>query len=167
MSVHLDDNVLHCRIFSAVVILMCTQNSAFSQSSNLLPVNQTVSQETIYQTICAHGWTKTVRPSITITGPIKRKMMADVGVPAEAEDSIKLDHKIPLALGGALNDMNNFMLQPDDESKDKDRVEVCLARSVCAGKIELKTAQKAIWRDWRTAGKLCSGYMVIPMDSER
>lgn len=126
-----------------------------------LPLNPAVTQVTINQTICVHGWTKTVRPPVSYTGSIKRQMMADFGVPPEGEEDITLDHRIPLALGGSPDRPANFMLQPDDESKDKDRVEVCLARMVCAGKVTLTEAQTAIWDNWRTAGRLCTGYRVI------
>lgn len=87
--------------------------------------------------------------------------MVESGVPPEGESQIKLDHRIPLALGGAASDPMNLILQPDDEAHDKDRVEVCLSRSVCAHRITLKQAQLAIWSNWRTAASLCSGYKVI------
>lgn len=132
-----------------------------------LPLNPLVRQETIRQTVCVHGWTKTVRPPVPFTGSIKRKMMYDIGIPREGEQDITLDHRIPLALGGSPDDERNFMLQPDDESKDKDRVEVCLARSVCRGHISLFEAQQAIWSNWRTAGRLCAGYKVPLADWDR
>ncbi len=126
-----------------------------------MPLNPSVTQETINQTICVHGWTKTVRPPVAYTGSIKRQMMAEIGVPPEGEEDITLDHKIPLALGGAPDDRRNFILQPDDESKDKDRVEVCLSRTVCGGKVSLEQARTAIWKNWRSAARLCTGYRVI------
>jgi hypothetical protein len=126
-----------------------------------LPLNSSVNPHTIYQTICVHGWTKTVRPPVGFTNNIKRQMMMDIGVPQEGVSDITLDHKIPLALGGSPDNLANLMLQPDDESKDKDRVEVCLARAVCAGKVNLTVAQKAIWDNWKSAARFCSGYKVI------
>jgi hypothetical protein len=129
-----------------------------------LPLNPLVSKETIQQTICVRGWTKTVRPPVSYTNPLKQRMMAESGVPPEGEGSIKLDHKIPLALGGSPESVQNLILQPDDEAKDKDRVEVCLARAVCAGRVTLTEAQRSIWENWRSAGRLCSGYRVIHGD---
>ena len=126
-----------------------------------IPLNPQVSQDNIHNNICMHGWTKTVRPHVSYTNDIKRDMMSKYGIPSEGENAIKLDHIIPLALGGSPSSINNLMLQPDDEAKDKDRVEVCLSRSVCAGLIPLRKAQEAIWNNWRTAGSLCSGYHVI------
>lgn len=130
------------------------------------PINARVAEKTIKETICVHGWTKSIRPPVSYTNEIKREMMAEIGVPAEAEAEIKLDHIIPLALGGSPDSKLNLMLQPDDEAKDKDRVEVCLARMVCAGKVSLVDAQKAIWQNWRTAGRLCTGYKVIDSINE-
>jgi hypothetical protein len=126
-----------------------------------LPLNPDVTQETINQTTCVHGWTKTVRPPVAYTGAVKRRMMAEIGVPPEGEEDITLDHRIPLALGGSPDSPQNFMLQLDDESKDKDRVEVCLARMVCDGKVTLDEARIAIWKNWQSAGSLCAGYKVI------
>lgn len=88
--------------------------------------------------------------------------MAEIGVPPEGEPDVILDHRIPIVLGGSPDDVSNFILQPADESKDKDRVEVCLARMVCAGKVTLAEAQAAIWQNWHTAARLCVGYSVLP-----
>lgn len=44
------------------------------------------------------------------------------------------------------------VLQPWDEADDKDRVEACLARAFCAGKIILDEARLRIWRE---VGKAC------------
>lgn len=126
-----------------------------------MPINPVVTQGTINQTICRHGWTKTVRPPVAYTGSVKRQMMAEIGVPPEGEEEITLDHRIPLALGGSPDDRRNFVLQPDDESKDKDRVEVCLSRTVCAGRISLQQARTAIWNNWHSAARLCTGYIII------
>jgi hypothetical protein len=76
-----------------LVMVSGSANDSWSQSS--LPLNPAVTQATIEQTICVRGWTKTVRPPVSYTGSVKHKMMADSGVPPEAENVIKLDYKIP------------------------------------------------------------------------
>lgn len=141
-----------------VVVFFCVPAGVRTET---LPINPVVSQETINRTICVHGWTKTVRPPGSYTGAVKRRMMAEIGVPPDGEPDVTLDHRIPLALGGSPDLPQNLMLQPDDESKDKDRVEVCLSRMVCAGKVQLNDARAAIWENWRSAARLCSGYQVI------
>jgi hypothetical protein len=126
-----------------------------------MPLNPDVRQDNLDTTTCLRGWTRTVRPPVSYTGEIKRRMMAEIGVPPEGELDVILDHRIPIVLGGSPDDPRNFILQPADESKDKDRVEVCLARTVCAGHISLDQAQRAIWENWRTAGRFCQGFRVI------
>jgi hypothetical protein len=86
---------------------------------------------------------------------IKAEMLAAIGEPIERRNQYELDHKIPLALGGAVIDRRNLALQPIDEAREKDAIEVCLSSLVCQGKIELEDAQSAIWEDWRKAGELC------------
>lgn len=102
------------------------------------------------------------RPSACYTGEIKWRMMAETDVPPEGIHDVILDHRIPIVLGGGPDNARNFMLQPADETKDKDRAEVWLARTVCAGRISLAQAQAAIWENWRTAARLCGGYRVTP-----
>lgn len=77
------------------------------------------------------------------------------GLPEEALVDFELDHKIPLALGGARADPRKFQLQPWDEAELKDAIEACLARAVCADKITLGEARRRVWADWREAGKGC------------
>src|SRR5208283_5480252 len=122
-----------------------------------LPTNPAVTQETLATTICAPGWTKTVRPSAWETGRIKIKLIRELELPEELLTDFELDHRIPLALGGAPSDPRNLELQPWDEAGDKDAIEVCLARAVCAGTITLDAARRRIWGDWRHVGAGCDG----------
>ena len=120
-----------------------------------LPLNPAVTQETIGQTICSPGWTKTVRPSPRYTNRIKIKLIRDLEIPEELLVDFELDHRIPLALGGAPSDERNLELQPWDEAGEKDRIEVCLSRAVCAGTSTLDEARRRIWSDWRHVGMDC------------
>ena len=126
-----------------------------------LPLNDAVKEETLSQTICVRGYTRTVRPPANITNTIKYELLRKQGYPFSAMHDFILDHKIPLSLGGAPNDLRNFMLQTEAESRDKDRVELCLAKTVCSGRLSLAEAQREIWRNWRSAARLCSGFSVI------
>jgi hypothetical protein len=120
-----------------------------------LPVNSAVTQEVIGATICVPGWTKTVRPSPRYTNRIKMELLRREELPPELIVDFQLDHRITLALGGAPSDGRNLELQPWDEAGEKDAVEACLARAVCAGKIGLDEARRRIWTNWREAGKAC------------
>jgi hypothetical protein len=119
------------------------------------PLNSAVTQETIGQTICVIGWTKTVRPPAAYANRIKLKLIRDLGLPEDLISDFELDHRIPLALGGAPSDPRNLELQPWDEASEKDAIEACLARAVCSGKITLDEARSRIWRDWRHVGTDC------------
>jgi hypothetical protein len=120
-----------------------------------LPINPAVTQETIATTICTPGWTKTVRPSARYTARIKIKLIRELEIPEELLVDFELDHRIPLALGGAPSEERNLELQPWDEAVEKDRIETCLSRAVCAGTITLDEARRRIWADWRAVGKVC------------
>ncbi len=122
-----------------------------------LPLNPAVMQETIGSTICVPGWTKTVRPSRLYTARIKIKLSQELELDEALLVDFELDHRIPLALGGAPSDPRNLELQPWDEAGDKDHIEACLARAVCAGQIGLDEARRRIWDDWRHVGMDCDG----------
>ncbi len=138
--------------------LLLTPMGAFAEE---LPLNSVVTQATIDRTICAIGWTKTVRPPRSYTNRIKIKLIRELELPEELLVDFELDHRIPLALGGAPSDPRNLELQPWDEAGEKDAIEACLARAVCAHKITLEEARRRIWRDWREAGKACEVMIVF------
>jgi hypothetical protein len=120
-----------------------------------LPINPAVTQETIGSTICVPGWTRTVRPSARYTARRKIKLIRELEIPEELLVDFELDHRVPLALGSAPSDDRNLELQPWDEAGEKDRIEACLSRAVCAGTITLDEARRRIWTDWRAVGKVC------------
>jgi hypothetical protein len=58
------------------------------------------------------------------------------------------DHFVPLELGGAVNDPRNLWPEPGASPNPKDTVESNLGSAVCAGRISLAAAQRAIVTDW-------------------
>ncbi len=138
---------------SLVAWLVAT--AAFAGDPTGPVLNPAVTQATIAETICTTGWTRTVRPYVATMKQIKAEMLAVVGEPIERRNRYELDHVVPLALGGDPIDRRNLALQPIDEAREKDAVEVCLSSLVCQGKIALDDAQAAIFQDWRKAGELC------------
>ena len=134
------------------VLLLIFSASALAAD---LPINPAVTQETIGQTVCVPGWTKTVRPLASYTARVKIKLIHELELDEALLVDFELDHRIPLALGGAPTDPRNLELQPWDEAGEKDQIEACLARAVCAGKIGLDEARRRIWSDWRAAAKTC------------
>ncbi len=116
---------------------------------NAANLNSAVTQETIYKTICVPGWTSTVRPSVSYTNRVKRDKLFAIGRKATDMKFYELDHKIPLALGGATRDKENLQIQPWPEAREKDKVEACLYRAVCRGRVSLDDARAQIWNNWR------------------
>lgn len=141
--------------FSIFPLLLLSISPAIAGDLDRAALNPAVTQQTIDQTICATGWTRTIRPYVGAMKKIKADMLAAIGEPIEHRNRYKLDHIIPLALGGDPIDGRNLALEPIDEARQKDAVEVCLSSLVCQGKIALADAQSAILEDWKLAGGMC------------
>ncbi len=139
------------------LIVFCSLTTAKAEEAKKPALNPDVTQATIATTICMPGWTRTVRPYVSAMKKIKAEMLAAIGEPIERRNQYELDHIVPLALGGAVIDRRNLTLQPIDEARMKDTIEVCLSSLVCQGKLDLEDAQAAIFEDWRKAGELCDG----------
>lgn len=139
------------RVFAAIALLALAAPARAEE----LPVNPGVTQGTIQDTICVRGWTKTIRPPYGVSNAIKIEKLRAIGLTECDKSRYQLDHRIPLALGGAPADPRNFQLEPWADAGRKDVVEVCLARAVCSGRITLDEARRRIWADWRTAGMAC------------
>jgi hypothetical protein len=121
-------------------------------------LNPAVTQATIATTICAVGWTRTVRPSERVTGVEKRASMAAYVVVGPTS-AYEYDHLVPLELGGAINDPRNLWPEPDYPGvssssffrNPKDHLEDRLKRLVCDGQMPLGQAQRLIVTDWAAA----------------
>lgn len=111
-------------------------------------VNPSVTQATIRRTICVSGWTATIRPSVSVTGPMKRRSMSAYGVGAQSPSGFEYDHLISLELGGAPASTLNLWPEPHPGSFAKDLIENALKRAVCAGRMTLAAAQHRIATDW-------------------
>ena len=110
-------------------------------------INPAVTQDNIDSTICVSGYTKTVRPSVSITEPLKLESMKSYGF-TDSPSNYEFDHLIPLELGGAPDDMNTLWPEPHSSSCIKDGVENYLHDQVCSGNMDLKTAQNEIATNW-------------------
>ena len=117
-------------------------------------LNPAVTQETIGATICTAGWTRTVRPYVGDMKRIKAEMLAAIGDDRPPE-SLRTRPSHPARPRRRPRDRRNLALQPIDEARQKDVIEVCLSSLVCQGKITLEDAQSAVLEDWRKAGELC------------
>jgi hypothetical protein len=106
-----------------------------------------VTQANIQRTICAIGWTATVRPPVSVTEPEKRASLAAYGATGPVS-AYEYDHFVPLELGGAVNDPRNLWPEPGASPNPKDTVESNLGSEVCAGRMTLAGARRAIVSDW-------------------
>lgn len=101
--------------------------------------------------ICKPGYSKAVR---AVPKYLRDQVFRDYGIEPHRRGHYQLDHLIPLALGGS-NSAKNLWPQPHDASPwgsgAKDRLERHIHRLVCAGTLDLKTAQEEIAADWTEA----------------
>lgn len=115
-----------------------------------------VTQANIHQTICVKGWTATIRPPVTYTEPLKRRLMTAYGIPKTASlRGYEMDHLIPLELGGDPTSVDNLWPEPGASPNTKDTVESVGREAVCrkTNPLPLTTAQVAIAKDWVAFGK--------------
>ena len=119
-------------------------------------INASVTQANIANTICAAGWTKTVRPPSSFTTALKVKQLAS-GYSSNGDsrtEDYEEDHLISLELGGSANAEANLWPEPYAGAKGarvKDQVENKLKSLVCSGAIPLAAAQVAIASNWWNA----------------
>ena len=112
-------------------------------------LNPAVTQATIHKTICRSGYSSSIRPSTSVTGPEKLASIRAYGFHAGA-GSYEYDHLISLELGGAANDSRNLWPESGASPNLKDKVENYLHARVCDGRVSLARAQRIIALDWVT-----------------
>ena len=126
-----------CRVVDARADVRCTPGV----------VNPNVTQDTIHTTICAPGWTDTVRPAVSYTAALKLQQMRDFAEPGSPL-SYKEDHLVPLSIGGAPSDPRNLFPQPAAKATEKEELEDHLNQAICSGQMTLTAAQATMRHDW-------------------
>lgn len=111
-------------------------------------LNPDVTPETIQQTICRKGYTKTIRPSSTYTNGIKFRLMRGAEIDESLANKYALDHIIALAIGGSPGSLENLQLMTAKENSRKARIEVKLQCLVCTGQVPLDVAQEKMYTNW-------------------
>lgn len=117
-------------------------------------LNHDVRQETIDSTICAPGYTASIRPATSFTNGVKLKLLREAGLPAERAPDYELDHHLAMAIGGHPRNLRNLVLQRwegEDGARRKDRLEKRLQALVCSRQLSLEEAQWAMYSDWKAA----------------
>jgi hypothetical protein len=110
--------------------------------------NPNVTQDTIGETICRSGFTKTIRPPASYTSKLKREQINEYGYIDTSMRSYEEDHLISLELGGSPDDPKNLWPEPHGSPNEKDDVENYLNQQVCDGNMSLEEAQKEISTNW-------------------
>ena len=114
--------------------------------------NPDVTQETIEDTICKHGWTKTIRPPTSYTNALKIEQMHAYHRAGSTSD-YQEDHMLSLELGGDPTDPRNLWPEPVARAEDVDTsVEDALNEKVCSGELSLRDAQHQEIEIKHTAG---------------
>lgn len=146
--------------------------SALADESQWLPtagwtpgvVNPKITQANIRQNICKKGWsTKSIRPPEDYTEALKKKNLTEPRYIDKNPKHYEQDHLISLELGGDPADPRNLWPQPyagKCGARIKDRLEDKLHSLVCAGKVTLAEAQRAISQNWIEAYRKYIGGLV-------
>jgi hypothetical protein len=147
-DMHLTSGSCHARIVDAAAGLVLPDPACTPGG-----IDPAVTQANIHQTICATGYTKTVRPPVGQTDALKHRLLLAYG--QEYERSTEEDHLISLGVGGS-SSTSNLWVEPNRSGatatrNPKDDVEDALHQAVCSGRVTLEAAQRALATDWTTA----------------
>ena len=132
-------------LFWSACVLAQQQPTALLPDAKLTPGD--VFDVTL-QDICISGYSKKVR---AVPRSLRNEAYRLYGITSPNPGDYQLDHLIPLCLGGS-NSIRNLWPQSYRTSPwnahVKDVLERRLCNLVCAGKVDLKTAQHEIATDW-------------------
>jgi hypothetical protein len=103
-------------------------------------VNPDVTQTNVRDTVCKHGWTRTVRPPTSYTNDLKRRQLVEYGLRGPPS-AYQEDHLISLELGGNPTDPRNLWPEPYPRASRVDQIENELNHEVCTGQLTLAAAQ--------------------------
>ena len=142
------------KIFALLGLLCALVSSGMAQRGSSPPLLPDVSKtpgDTLDVTradICVTGYTRTVR---NVPTAVKNAVYVSYGIGQHSPGEYEMDHLISLELGGS-NSVRNLCPQSYKTSPwnahVKDKLENRLHADVCLGKLDLKTAQQDIARDW-------------------
>jgi hypothetical protein len=100
--------------------------------------------------VCAADWGRAIHAPRYGS---KLAAFTGYGISIHDRTTYRVDHLVPISLGGS-NDVANLWPQPvtgRGSAGTKDALERRLHQLVCAGKVPLATAQRAIAADWSAA----------------
>jgi hypothetical protein len=95
--------------------------------------------------VCQYGYAQAHRD---VPYSVRDRVYNEYGIPRGHRKGLRIDHLVPLEIGGA-NDVRNLWPQSLGDSKRKDEVEDALRVAVCVSHtLTLASAQAAIARNW-------------------
>lgn len=113
--------------------------------------NAAVTPATVGTTICVSGYSSRVRPPLSYTAPLKRRLIAEHHLPGTTSD-YQLDHMISLSVGGDPRDLRNLWMEPIAQATKADRLEARWHRRICDGSWGLRYTQRVEARFKRDHG---------------
>lgn len=121
-------------------------------------LNPNITPETIAATICHAGWTKTVRPPLSYTNPLKARQLAMLNHPGWTMANTEEDHRLPLEMGGDPKAEHNLSPEFADAAtpsrpvaNHKDDAENAGRRAICDQHRPLREVQAEFVRMWLAA----------------
>jgi hypothetical protein len=148
------------KVIHAVVLLFAVSQAFAGDLPNpsMTPgaINADVMQSNIRQTVCVHGYTKTIRPPAYFTNTLKKQQIRQYQYFDTNPKYYEEDHLIALSIGGSPDDPRNLWPEPRDgewNAVKKDQLEFVLYRMVCHNEMKLIDAQHAMAADWIEAWK--------------
>ena len=114
-------------------------------------------------TICAFGYSRSVRPPESYTEPLKLAQMRAYDLPGRARN-YEEDHLVALSIGGAPTDTANLWPEPRSgpyNAEQKDELETWAARMACVGRIPLGRLQHEMAADWIALYRATGGERVL------
>lgn len=121
-------------------------------------LNPAVDQADIDDTICARGYSKSIRPPEEYTERLKHRGIRQYQYSDQRLRDYEEDHLVSLELGGSPTNPRNLWPEPHHViggwgSYAKDQLENKLHTLVCRGRVPLAQAQRDIASDWIAAYK--------------
>jgi hypothetical protein len=116
-------------------------------------LNPAVTQATVGSTICVAGYTASIRPPVSYTGPLKLRQLVTYGYADRNPAAYEEDHVESLEAGGSPTAPANLYPESHSVSFADDTVENRTRADICAGRITLSAGQARLYQL-----KLAHGY---------
>jgi hypothetical protein len=114
-------------------------------------------------TICAFGYSRSVRPPESYTEPLKLAQIRAYDLPGPVRD-YEEDHLVPLSIGGAPRNPANLWPEPRtgaNNAEEKDQLETWVARMACSQRVPLAALQSDMATNWVALFRAAGGERIL------